>query len=70
MKKFHKLAGSNKIKTPPADYDKDKLEFMETQFDIEKPGVVCLDCGKRATEGEYSCGSCNECGGPIGSECA
>lgn len=51
-------------------YDEDKLEFVEKQFNIEKPGCVCMDCGKVATEGEYSCGSCSECGGTIGSECS
>jgi len=48
----------------------DRMDFVERQFCVAKEGVTCMDCGKVATEHEYSCGSCGECGGPIGSECS
>ena len=31
-------------------------------------GVYCKECGKQATEAEYSNGECSECGGEIGDE--
>lgn len=48
----------------------DRMDWVERQFSVAKEGVVCLDCGKTASEGEYSCGECSECGGTIGSECS
>lgn len=48
-------------------------EYGDTKFEQEDDspiheGAFCAECNKEATENEYSCGACSECGGDINNE--